>query len=75
MFLQVWIIIFICLGNNVSKMQRLQSIFQQLAPLQEQSNKDWCGQGSGVTNITCPGKEMVCYKETWDLDGQMSTFF
>ena len=60
--------------GNTSKMQRLQSFFQQLnvAPVQDQSKKDWCGQGSGVTNITCPGNGMVCYKETWDLDGQMS---
>ena len=56
-------------------MQRLTSFLQQLAPLQDQASdgaKDWCGRGSGVTNITCPNNDMVCYKETWDLDGQAS---
>ena len=62
-------------SGNTSKMQRLTSFLQQLAPLQDQASdgaKDWCGRGSGVTNITCPNNDMVCYKETWDLDGQAS---
>ena len=29
---------------------------------------DWCGQGVGVFNKTCPSNNMTCYKEIWILD-------
>ena len=63
------------LSGNSPKLQRLTSFLQQLAPGQDDENKDWCGRGSGVTNATCPSNDMVCYKETWDLDGQMSKYY
>jgi len=36
----------------------------------EQNTGDWCGQGVGVFNRTCPKKNMICYKEIWVLDKQ-----
>ena len=36
----------------------------------EENRGDWCGQGVGVFNTTCPRNNMTCYKEIWVLDKQ-----
>ena len=59
---------------NSQKMQRLTTFLQQLNQPQNNDNDNWCGRGGGIANATCPNNGMVCYKETWKLDNQMSMF-